>query len=237
MNIQNFRTSINTQGILKTNKFLANFGFRDGHYLSRSSAVNQNLLTLRCDSATIPGVSLASADGPPRLGYGPVEKHPYSPIFEDLTLTFIVDGGSQVHKMLFDWVNCIVNFNTARGASSLVRRSNLNRAAAYEVGYRDQYSATLDLGVYRETGRLAMTFTAYNVFPMGIPQTALNWSEGEVLRLSIPFAYTDYSVVHHNFPGASDPAETGSDEIVPVNENAFFNDGINRGRGINRSFA
>lgn len=200
MNINDFRTSIDKRGILKTNKFEAQFGFRQGHYLQGDPAIDQNLLTIRCDGATLPGVSLASYDGPPRLGYGPTEKHPYSSIFEDLTLTFIVDAGSQVHRMLYKWVNCIVNFQ-GLGASTLNTGASgfgSSRARAYEVGYRDKYDSTLTLRVFRDTGDLAMTFTAYNTFPMGFPQSTMNWNEGDILRLSIPFAYTDYSVEYAN---------------------------------------
>ena len=213
MDINEFRSSINTLGILKTNKFEVSFGFRTGHYLQGDPAINQNTLTLRCDSATLPGVSLASYDGPPRLGYGPAEKHPYSSVFEDLTLTFIVDAGSQVHRMLYKWINCIVNFQGI-GASTLntdARGFGSSRARAYEVGYRDKYDATLELHVYRDTGDLAMTFKAYNTFPMGFPQSSMNWNEGDILRLSIPFAYTDYSVEY-----ADRPLRTGTAEVTPL---------------------
>lgn len=211
MDIKRFTSSINSKGILKTNRFEAQFSFARNSYMENSRALDGNMLTLRCDSATLPGVSFASADGPPRLGYGPVEKHPYNPMFEDLALTFMVDAGSHIHKMFYDWAGCIVNFE-GYGASTLDRPATKNptTARAYEVGYRDRYACTLTLKVFSSTGRQVMTFTAYNAFPMSLPQMSMNWAEGDVLRLPIPFAYTDFTVQYADF-GTGGPVETGRD--------------------------
>lgn len=213
MNIKNFTSSINRKGILKNNRFEAQFDFGQNSYLSNSRALDGGLMTIRCDSATVPGLTFASADGPPRLGYGPVEKHPYSPMFEDLTLTFMIDAGSQIHKMFYDWVGCIVNFE-GYGSKTLNTASTKNptKAVAYEVGYRDKYAATLTVRVYRETGELSMTFVAYNAFPMGMPQMNMNWNEGDILRLSIPFAYTDFTVDYANFRNGG-AVETGATDL------------------------
>lgn len=215
MNINRFRTNINKKGVLKNNKYEVIFGFRQGHYLAQKNLTDQELLTLRCDSASLPGVAFSSADGPPRLGYGPIEKHPYSPMFEDLTLTFMVDAGSRVHKTLYEWINCIVRFDGAAGATDINRANpggnGLNtKARAYEVGYRDSYAASMEVNVYRDTGQKALTFKAFNVFPMGFPQVNMNWNEGDILRLSIPFAYTDFSINYKDFKQG--PVETGVQE-------------------------
>jgi hypothetical protein len=218
MDIKRFTSSINSKGILKTNRFEAQFIFTENSYMRNSRVLDENMLTLRCDSATLPGVSFASADGPPRLGYGPVEKRPYNPMFEDLALTFMVDAGSRIHKMFYEWASCIVNFE-GYGASRLDRagdRSPTN-ALAYEVGYRDRYACTLILKVFSTSGKQTMTFTAYNAFPMSLPQMAMNWAEGDILRLPVPFAYTDFTVQYADFRG-SDPVETGRDTRSPNRE-------------------
>lgn len=210
MDIRRFTSSINNKSVLKNNRFEAQFNFTTDSYMNRSSALDGTLLTLRCDSATLPGVSFATADGPPRLGYGPVEKHPYNPMFDDLTLTFMVDAGSQVHKMFYDWVSCIVNFE-GYGASTLDRAATRNptTAQAYEVGYRDKYACTLTLKVFSVTDTQVMTFTAYNAFPTALPQMSMNWSEGDILRLNMPFAYTDFTVNYADF-NTNGPVETGA---------------------------
>jgi hypothetical protein len=209
MSLASFKSSINNKGIIKTNRYEARFRFGKDHYLAKSTYVDQRLLNIRCDGATLPGLTLASADGPSRLGYGPVEKRPYMPLFDELTLTFIVDAGSQVHKILYEWINCIVN-TEGKGASTLNAARANTKAVAYEVGYRDYYDSILELLVYNDTGRRTMTFTAYNVFPMAFPQVAMNWNEGDILRLSMPFAYTDFTVKYADF-NTEGPVETDSE--------------------------
>lgn len=206
MNIKEFTSSVNKRGILKNNKYLVTMGFGKDHYLN-GRGNELKLLQSRCDSVSLPGVAFASADGPPRLGYGPMEKHPYATNFEDLSLTFMVDAGSEVHKTLFDWVNVIVNFKQAQGASVLNKKQGPMKAFAYEVGYRDSYAATLQVNVYKDTGQKAMSFIAYNAFPMAFPSAGLNWNEGDLLRLTIPFTYTDYDVRYEK--NSDGPVESG----------------------------
>lgn len=200
MDIRRFTASINEKSVLKNNRFEAEFSFTGDSYMRDSPALDGTMLRLRCDSATLPGVSFASADGPPRLGYGPAEKHPYNPMFDDLSLTFMVDAGSKIHKMFYDWVSSVVNFE-GYGARTLDKPSTRNPtvAQAYEVGYRDKYSCILTLKVFNTSGTQTMTFLAYNAFPMALPQVGMNWSEGDILRLTIPFAYTDFTVNYADF--------------------------------------
>lgn len=217
-NIKDFAASINTNGVLKNNKYLAIITLGNDHYLN--GVVNQadsRLFTVRCDTVQLPGVALASADGPPRLGYGPVEKHMYNANFEDITLTFIVDANSRIHRMLYNWVNVIVNFQS-QGGKQLFKSTGPMKSSAYEVGYRSRYAAELEIIVYRDTGKnnaheKIMTYKLYNAYPMAFPSSGMNWQDGEVLKLTIPFAYTDYSVEYNEYSdvGTAPPpaVETG----------------------------
>lgn len=202
MNIQNFRTSINTKGVLRNNRFIARIVFPTNHYLYNIYTQSQELFSIRCESLNLPGLSMASADGPPRLGYGPIEKRPYNTNFEDITLTFILDANSQIHKMFYDWTNSIINF---RSEGLLKLSGNANATAAYEVGYKDNYSVDLHIDVYKDSGpenstesdKPVMTATLYKAFPIGMPGTPLGWEQSDIFKLSIPFAYTDYTVKYN----------------------------------------
>ena len=203
-NIKDFTASINTKGVLKNNKYIATIAFGRNHYLSgQVGSEETKLFSLRCDSVQLPGLAIASADGPPRLGYGPVEKHPYNVNFEDISLTFIVDANSRVHRMLYSWVNSIVNFRS-EGGQSLRASSGPMKSSAYEVGYRNRYAAQMQIDIYRDTGsdnnhEKTMSYTIYNAFPMAFPSSAMNWQDGEILKINIPFAYTDYTVAYANY--------------------------------------
>lgn len=216
-NIKDFSASINTSGVLKNNKYIATITLSGDHYLNGTLGQGDSrLFSIRCDSVQLPGVALASADGPPRLGYGPIEKHPYSANFDDISLTFIVDANSRVHRMLYNWVNVIVNFQS-QGGKTLSDKTGPMKSSAYEVGYRNKYSAEMNIEIYRDTGtgdngtfEKTMTYKLYNAFPMAFPSSGLNWQDGEVLKINIPFAYTDYSVEYKNY------------RDVPLNQNTPF---------------
>lgn len=228
MNIQNFRTSINTKGVLRNNRFIARIVFPYNHYLYNRYNQSQELYSIRCESINLPGVSLASADGPPTLGYGPIEKRPYNANFEDITLTFIIDSASQIHKMFYDWANCIVNYKS-QGLKNLFNKDSLfgesptienpietkdYKGVAYEVGYKNRYGVDLLIDVYKDTGTAqqtsflpdnsmiipdnpAMSVKLYNAFPMALPAVSLGWDQGDIIKLAVPFAYTDYTVKYN----------------------------------------
>ena len=94
---------------------------------------------------------------------------------------------------MYDWVSCVVNFK-GHGATTLRSKTGPVGAKAYEVGYRDKYAATVSIDVFKENDKISMTYILYNAFPMGMPPIPLNWNNSDVLRLNIPFAYTDYEV-------------------------------------------
>ena len=198
--ISKFRSEIDTGGVLRTNKFIVEFV--PPASIGGANRGKQDMLSLRCDSVQWPGVSFMTLDTPPRAGYGATELIPYAPIFEDVTLNFIVDKNSSTHKFFFDWMNSIVNLKSL-GQTRLSARNG--EPSAFEVGYKNNYSTDINITMYRETGisksdnHAAMTATLYRAFPKALPSFELNWgSENEVLRLNVQFAYTDFYIQYHS---------------------------------------
>lgn len=204
-NISNFRSEIGENGVLRNNRYLVTFVapkyLRDG----TRSRTSTDSITLRCETAQLPGMQFATIDGPPRLGYGPIESTPYGVTFEDLSLTFIVDKNSYVHKFFYDWVNCIVNYNNEGRVTPAGNRGPVQGMKTYEVGYRADFSTNINITVYdgirntqtKEEGPV-LTATAYNAYPKALPSVDLTWQPtDEVVKLTIPFSYTDYNITHH----------------------------------------
>lgn len=195
--ISRFRSEIDNGGILRTNRFMVQFAIPEA--LGGPAGPNGNkaeMLSLRCESVQWPGVSFMTLDTPPRAGYGATELIPYAPIFEDVTLNFIVDKNSKTHKFFFDWMNSIVNLNS-QGMSRL-------QQGAFEVGYKNKYATDIKIMVYRETGvsaddnHAAMTATLYKAFPKALPSFELNWaSENDVLKINVPFSYSDFYIQYY----------------------------------------
>lgn len=182
--IDKFRAEINNNGVMKTNRFLVSFEAPQS-----MRPYNTDKLTLRCESVQWPGVSFATLDTPPRAGYGATELIPYAPIFEDVTLNFLVDKKSDTHKFFFNWMNKIVNLRS-EGQTKL-------KDGAYEVGYKDSYKTDIHISVYNESqgNTIPMEATLYRAFPRALPGFDLNWANNdEVMKLNVQFTYTDYYI-------------------------------------------
>lgn len=218
--ISDFAAEINKSGVLRNNRFLCSFAAPK--YLSqagrRTSADQLDIdgqgntqlerLSLRCEAVQLPGISFATIDGPPRPGYGPLEATPYNTIFDDITLTFIVDNRSDVHRFFYKWMNTIVNFNS-QGQSKLKDASGpVPGMKTYEVGYKDKFATDLIIDVYDASeaggtliGKKVMRAKAYRAFPKALPSLDLNWgTNDDVVKLTIPFTYTDFDVEYFNQP-------------------------------------
>lgn len=208
MVINDFISNINTKGVLRDNKYIAYFG--QPNYLRRltkyQKLYNNDLLKMRCESASIPGLQFAGIDGPPRMGYGPIEFNPYNVVYEDINLTFLVDSESAVHKIFYDWMNTIVNFRS-RGQSLIGAAATpvgpVSGMAVYEVGYKDYYTTDLTIEVYtgvESDTKPSMTFHAYKAFPKTITPLNLNWADGQPIKLQVTVAYTDFEITYGKFP-------------------------------------
>lgn len=206
--IKNFITEINTRGILKSNKYLAEIFFPSEHYLNRRNGQTAGVterLALRCDSVTLPGFSFSTIESSPRLGYGPMVRMPYNINYDEMTLTFIVDSNSEVHKTFYDWSNSIVNYQGGgtRRAKDETLLSNGLQHKPYEVGYHDNYKVDIFISVYQTgskantTTKKAMKIHVFDAVPLQFPPIPMNWEDHQPIKLTIPFTYTDFSVEYY----------------------------------------
>lgn len=200
-NIKDFRASIDTKGILRPNKY--HVRFKVPTYLStRYTDDDIKLMSLRCESVSIPGFNFASKDGPPAFGYGPVEKHPYVPAFDGTTLNFILDSKNKIYKFFYDWTMAVVNYD-GRGGTNMRNSSGSTYWKPYEVGYKSNYQTDVFIEVYdgnknertnSDAGNKVMTIVLYSAFPMGLPTNQLAWDSTDIMRLPVPFSFTDFGI-------------------------------------------
>lgn len=178
--ISEFTADINKRGVLHTHSFDASF--RRPNCMSTNKAAPGSL-SIRCESASMPGVTLASAEGPPRLGVGPNEHQPYGVTFDDVTLGFIVDRKSEIYQFFYQWMNYIVNYNTSKGETG------------YEVGYRQNFMTEIFVTLYDSSQKPIQKMTMRRAYPKSISAVDLNWdSQGTLVKLSIPFSYKTYDI-------------------------------------------
>ena len=115
----------------------------------------RNLL-YRCENANLPGRTLATAEQ--RIGSNPIEKYPYLSTYNDIDLTFIVDGDMQ-QKLLFDaWLNFI------------------NPQYNFNFRYKSDYVTTVTVNQYDLTNKLTYSVDLIDAYPISMNQMDLDWS-------------------------------------------------------------
>lgn len=204
MDISNFQSSINQKGVLQSNRFKVMFVLPEylrerGEIGSRLKVETQELLTLRCESATFPGMNITTMEQP-RIGYGPLEFMPHNATLDDVTLTFLIDAYGDIHRLFYEWFNSMVNIEGSRGQSRLsttTNRAGGGSSAPFEVGYKNKYTTDIEIYVYDKYAveREVMRVTLFKAYPKTLPSINLAWaSNDELIRLSVPFTYTDFYV-------------------------------------------
>lgn len=192
--LNDFMASISTKGVLKSTRYLVSFT-PPASLRGKNDLPGSDLITIRCDSVQFPGMSFASIDGPPRHGYGPNEATPYSTVFDDITLSFIVDAGSEIHKFFYTWMNTVVNFHGAGGYRLKEARGPVAGMTSYEVGYKDNFCVDMSIAVYDAADDKVMEAKVYRAFPKLLPSLDFSWgAQDEIIKLTIPFSYVDFDV-------------------------------------------
>lgn len=208
MNISRFQSSISQKGTLQNNRFRIQFALPQ--YLREASLAGQfiqeqttELISLRCESANFPGHTLTLMEQP-RIGVGPLEFMPHNATLGDVQLTFLVDAFGDIHRLFYEWHNRIVNVSGSRGQSRLAGVEGSTHAA-FEVGFKSDYAVDLDIFVYDKDNETSPVMQAklYKAYPTSLPPLPLSWgSNDELIRLTIPFQYTDFDV-QYNKAGTS----------------------------------
>jgi hypothetical protein len=130
-----------------------------------------NNLRYRCENANLPGRTLATLE---QKTYGPVEKFPYMTTYNDLDLTFIVDGDMS-QKVFFDaWLNYV------------------NPLYNNNFRYKSDYATDLRITQYDVTNQATYSVDLYEAYPISINQLDLDWSNDSYHKLTVTFAYTKW---------------------------------------------
>jgi hypothetical protein len=163
--IDSFRSSFKT-GIARPHRFDVNIPIPLILIQYRNIAQQ---LTLRCESANIPGRTLATAD---QKIYNITEKFPYQTTYNDMEMTFIVSN-DMTEKQFFDaWVEFI------------------NPSTNFNFKYKGDYATSITISQYDDTNTLSYQIELIDAYPISVNQLDLNWNADGYHKLTVTFAYT-----------------------------------------------
>ena len=144
-----------------------------------SNASMSRYLALQCESAELPGKTLATADV---KIYGPTFKVPYQTQYTDTTLTFLCTNEFYERKLFDRWIEAIMPTDT----------NNLR----YPRDTETRYLTNIKIVQYDEFIKQIYAVELIDAFPVGVASQQLTWSDDNVHRLSVQFAYQRYRTIY-----------------------------------------
>lgn len=136
-------------------------------------------LALQCETAELPGRTLATADV---KVYGPTFKVPYQSQYNDMSLGFLCTNEFYERKLFDRWIEAIHPSDT----------NNLR----YAKDDKTRYMTNIKIIQYDEFIRQIYAVELIDAFPVGVSSQQLSWSEDNFHRLSVHFAYQKYRVLY-----------------------------------------
>jgi len=164
--------SIVKNGLLTTNRYVVEIA--PPKILADTQASTIKNMTMRCSSAILPGVDIASQS---YRVYGPVRQMPYDILYTgQLSLTFIVSRDMSERAFLEKWMSKIVN------------------PTEYKLGFYDDYTSTMTINILDRSDMISYKSVVQEVYPKTIGEiTVANDRENEYMTQEVTFAFYKYT--------------------------------------------
>lgn len=195
-NIASFNSLIETNGLQKTNKFKVTVPIPVGMLkMPNYAALSKTAQWMEyfADSAIIPGAILGSHVNL-RYGYGPFEKKPTSPVFEDLPLSFIGDGLGGIHNFFMTWMLMINNFDMSDGINPANTRTvSGHQMRPYHLSYKYEYMSDVNVIAYNDAGYETMNIVLREAWPTMVGNLPMNWQDqNQIAKVPVVLTFMDW---------------------------------------------
>lgn len=213
-NIGEFSARVSQRGFLQSNKYDVRIFFENsamaGGFLSSDNLDRVSMsdvsrdLSYRCVSATLPGMTLKTADVN-RMGLGVQEKMPYSGNFTDIPLSFVCDKFGAAYNFWYGWFNYIFAISSQTTNSGFGNSSRIY----YTTEYKDNYAATIVITVYDNSGDIAMQHVLFKAYPTSINDISIGWSNNnQLMKINTNITFREWSL-------------DGGDSVLQIPQSGF----------------
>jgi hypothetical protein len=182
--ISKFSAHLNKYGTIKNNRYEVIISpprfFDSSNYKEVFG-----LMPLRAETVNIPDINLNLLDVN-RYGIGPKQRFPTNIQYpETISITFLETEESDIHKFFTIWSSAIFGH---------INPIDYNRRGFYLTEYKTDYSSTIQIKVYTDTGEdyISNIVELTEAYPSQISVSALGWGEmNNLIRVNVNFVFTD----------------------------------------------
>ena len=177
-----FVSALNKTGVAKSSHFKV-------HIHGHGDSNIERELKLRADTAELPGRTISTNEY--RI-YGPIRKIAYADTYTDTTIGILCSEDLMEKWYFEEWQQLVI----AHTPQKLFEPKTGKYAGPthHDVGYYEEYIATIDVFQYDEVGSIRSAHTFNEAYPIGIAPIGLNWSNQDLIRLNVTFAFRDYEM-------------------------------------------
>lgn len=183
---------IASAGILRSNKFDVIFTPPQLMLTAGISSLSgiEKVVFLYCENANIPGIVMDVAPIR-RYGYGPMQKKPFAPTFNDASLVFRSDAGGALWKYLHSWFRMVLNYQEDQGLGAQTGIIPLQHP--FELGYLQDYATDITITAYDDTGAPSIVTVLRQAYPIFIGDIQMAWeAKNEYVRIPATFTFIDW---------------------------------------------
>lgn len=193
--ISEFSARLNkNNGLAKTNLFVVRITPPSGLILGQMPTED---MVFFCRSVDIPGLNIGTMDIF-NNGHGQIERRATGLVLDPLSAIFMVDGNFGVKRFFHRWSQLVINHNTDNAFAMDQGR------LPYEVGYKNEYTGTVDVTIYSPNNDKTYNYNFRNVYPVSVGNVTTAWENNdEIMTLPITFQYDSYHTTG-TMPGVTD---------------------------------
>lgn len=184
-NIQDFKSNIDKQGVLQTNRFVITIP-----KVMAGVVDNVQTLQFRAEEIRLPGHTLQTFESH-RYGIGPSQKFPTNINFTDASISFIETKHGEIWNHLNRWSRKIFDHGGAQNG-----RDSYFRQESYTLEYKDDYVSDIIIDLFDNQQNKINTITLLDCFPTSVGDVPLSWGlNNNLFRINASFNFRDINTL------------------------------------------
>lgn len=180
-NVSDFRANIigaGSKSVSKQSHFEVVVSLPRNIRLSTRSKGAYDGLRFRCNAAELPGRSIQTINHK-HLGYGLASKMGYDVTYQDMSMAIICSADLGEKSFFQAWQSSIIGNHS--------RNQDIRRHQS--LGYYDDYTCSVGIFQYDETGKVTYSMALAEAFPLTVNALPLSWESQDIHILNISLAY------------------------------------------------